>query len=264
MGYRMTALVLFGAAVLGFGGLRQEPADAAEILARTFAEEGVHLDLESGVVSLRTTVLVRNELLEYLLVGPLGQAHESLFFSEVTPSVLNAALLALGVEPGTNARWIPVEPAPTLEERRAGKSPYDVVPPAGDGFYLYVAWREAGETYFYRAEDLLANLETGRSMRRHRWVYLGSRFVRYDGQEVYAADVEQNLINVAFFSEGHTLATAALPECVDQAIWIANVWLIPPRESAVELIFAREKLASVPASVAERLPTVGGDGKEDR
>ena len=46
------------------------------------------------------------------------------------------------------------------------------------------------------------------------------------------------------------------------------MWLIPPRESAVELIFAREKLAALPASVAARLtdsaPPEGSTKPEDR
>ena len=145
-------------------------------------------------------MLVRDELLEYLLVGPRGQGHESLFTTDSGPSHLNAGLLALGVEPGSNARWdvTPEEPELRL--------------PAGDGFYVYAAWRERDETYLFRVDDLLSNLRTGRSMPRHRWVFLGSRFSRprEDQPEVFVADHEGNLINIAFFFQGNTLLTPAV------------------------------------------------------
>ena len=240
-------------------------------LVEGLGQAGVHLDFEAQAVTLRSRVLVRTELLEYLLVGPGGAAHESLFVTDIQPSLLNAGMIALGVEPGKNAAWEPVEPPPTLEERRAGKRPYRVFPPEGDGFYLYAAWREGEETFFFRVEDLVANLQTGRTMRRHRWVYLGSSFLKDEnGQDVFAADVEGNLINISFFREGHTLMTPALEECEDQSIWMSNAWLVPPRDAEVELIFARKPLAELPEGWLERLPVVtvaegdpGGDEPED-
>lgn len=219
-------------------------------LDQVLAQSGMRLDADLGVVSIPAAVLVKDDLLEYLLVGPRGAAHESLFVTDVRPSVLNAALLLLGVEPGANARWEPVEdPAPDGEEGR-------VVPPAGDGFLLYAAWREDEEIYFFRVEDLLSNLETGRSMRRHRWVFLGSRFhaPREGEPEVFVADVEQNLINVAFFFQGNTLLTAALPECLEQTIWVANPWLLPPRDTRVALLFARRALSHLPDGWEEAVP----------
>ncbi len=228
-----------------------------EAITAALAAEGVHIDFEHRAVRVGAQVLVRGELLEYLLVGPGGAAHESLFVTDVVPNVINTALLALGAEQGKNAQWIPVEPPPTLEERRAGKAPFTIVPPSGDGFYLYAAWREGDETFFFRIEDLVANLDTGRSMRRHRWVYLGSKFLTdRDGNEVFAADAEQNLVNVSFFRAGHTLLTPSLPECIEQSIWVANAWLVPPREAAVELVFAREPLAALPPEWEESLPVV--------
>jgi len=235
-------------------------------LEKAFLPHGIHLDLAHSICSIPVTIGVRDDLLEYLLVNPQGAAHESLFVTDVVPSRLNAALLALGVTPGKNAAWKRREPAPTPEELKQGVLPYEVEPPSGDGFLLYVAWREGADTYFYRVDDLLRNLETGRSLARHRWVYLGSRMVRFRGQderEVYAADVEGNLVNLAFFEQGNTLITAARPECLKQTIWLANGWLLPGRGSPVELFFAREPLASLPAGVEERLPRVPEEEPDD-
>ena len=229
---------------------RQE-AQAGELLREALEGTGVSLDVEAGLCSLPARVLVRNDLLEYLLVGRRGAAHESLFVTDARPSLVNAAVLALGCAPGENAR---VEDGPVAS----------VVPPSGgpeSRLYLYAAWKEAEETYLYRVEDLLTNLEDGRSMRRHAWVYLGSRFAapREGEPEAFVCDLEENLINIAFFYQGNTLFTAALPECVEQTIWAANAWLLPPTESEIRLVLSRERLTRLPADEEARLPLVAPD-----
>ncbi len=228
-------------------------------LAKAFAAQGIHLDLEHGLCAIRASVDIREDLLEYLIVNPRGAAHESTFVTGVLPSQLNVALLALGVKPGRNASWSLRDPAPTPEEMHAGTSAYVVKPPEGDGFYVYAAWKSGAETFLYRVEDLLLDRATGQTMRRHKWVYLGSRLVRAresDAQEAFAADLEGNLINIAFFEQGNTLLTAALPECLTQTIWMTNFWIVPPRESEVEIVFSKERLATLPADLEQSLPVL--------
>jgi len=234
-------------------------------LEKAFREQGIHLDLASGRCTIPVEVCVREELLEYLLVGPSGAAHESLFATGVRPSLLNTALLALGVEPGTNASWVEKDPPPHREELARGVLPYDVVPPKGDGFRLYAAWREGEEVYFHAVDDLVSNLRDGRSMRRHAWVYLGSRMIRprpEAEEEVLAADLEGNLINLSFFRAGNTLLTAALDDCVFQTIWAPNTYLMPPIGSKVALIFSRERMVSLPQQLLGELPVVEERGGE--
>lgn len=223
---------------------------AGDTLAQLLGAEGIEIDREARALSLPVEVLITRELLEYVLVGPGGSAHESLLVTPATPSLINAGILAIGVEQGQNAFWQEVVPFPTDAELKLGAKHHELVLPTGDGLLPYLAWREGEEIYFMRVEDALCDLANGRSMRRHRWVYLGSRFttLRADGPEVFMADEEQNLINLAFFTEGNTLATAALPECEQQTIWRANDWLLPPRGSAIRLILAHESLDSVPDS----------------
>ena len=231
----------------------QEPAgkDGLGDLTRVFEENGIRLDLDRKLCSINASVAVREELLEYLLVASYGASHESLFVTKTSPSVLNTAFLALGVEPGSNARWGPKDPPPSEEEMKRGASPYDITPPKGDGFFLYAAWEADGETYFYRVEDLVRNLSTGRCMKRHRWVYLGSRMVEWEkqGELAFAAEVMGNLVNIAFFEQGDTMLTGSLPECVEQSVWMGNSWLLPDREQDLKLIFSRERLNSLPTGV---------------
>lgn len=238
-------------------GAAQSPADDAAAAARAaFAPEGILLDLERGLVSVPAEILVRGELLEYLVVNPRGAVHESAFLTGVMASKINLALLMLGVEPGQNARWKRRDPPPTQEELRKGAPAYDVTLPQGDGFFLYVAWKfDDGEVVFHRMEDLILDLRSGATMQRHRWVYLGSRMLRpRPGKpEEFAADLEGNMVSIAFFEQGNTLLTGALPECEIQTSWQSNYWLLPERGSPVEIVFAREKLDTCPPGVAARL-----------
>ncbi|MBI1382109.1 MAG: hypothetical protein GC161_13620 [Planctomycetaceae bacterium] len=228
----------------------------AELLAALEAQ-GVHLDPTSGVVSIAARVLVRDELLEYLLVGRGGAAHESLFGTDVSASAVHTAMLLAGFESGTNARWVP---NPLGAEVGARRPSFDVLPPVsapnGPDVHLYAAWRDGDELYFFRVDDLIADLSSGRAMRRHGWVYLGSREVpaRAGQPGGFAADVLGNFISVSFFQEGTTLATAALPECLDQTIWAANPWLVPERDQPVRFLLSPKPLSSLPEALADLVP----------
>lgn len=240
----------------------QDPAPQARAaLDRAFVEQGVRIDLERGVLGLACNVGITRDLLEYLLVGPGGSGHESLLLTNATPSLVNAGLLMLGVERGADVRWTRRDPPPTDEERAAGVKPYKLELPQGDGFYLYLGWRRAEETYLLRVEDLIVNLRAEAAMERHRWVYTGSHFAKSsDGREVFAADAARNLISIVFFPEGDVFAAAALADCVQQTIWIANPWLVPAPGSPVELFFSRRPLVELPPGWGEQLPRVGTIG----
>lgn len=240
------------------------PPDAALVqLVEALRQQDVHMDPLAGALWIPIRIEVRDELLEYLLVGAAGATHESLFSTEVPGSVLNTAFLALGLQAGRNASWRPRDPKPTEEEARAGVAPYEVTLPEGQGLQLNVAWRQGDDLYCYRVEDLLRNLLTGASMQRHDWIYLGSRMLPPDPRkkggpqtEMFAADIYQNLINISYFSEAYTILTAALPECVEQTIWLPNAWLMPQRGSRVALFFSRGRLERIPDSLVSGLPLI--------
>ncbi|MFT5291194.1 MAG: hypothetical protein ACI8PQ_002851 [Planctomycetota bacterium] len=257
------------------GGELQDEQARAQLVA-AMAQAGIRLDLEAQIVSIPATVQVRQELLEYVLCTPRGQGHESLFLTEVSPTILNAALLALGMKPGENVKLAQANLALRDDQvnERGGPEPGELSAdvaaaapnislPKGDLLYLYAAWREGEELYFYRVDDLVANLSTGRTLRRHGWVFLGSRMVqprtRRGGEEqpeVFAAEYEGNLINVSFFFSGNTLLTPAAAECIEQTVWIGNEWLLPASSSPIEFFFSRKRLDTVPDAWRDTLPEV--------
>ena len=247
--------------------VQDRPEPDTEALLAAFGALGIQLDLEAGCVGVPVAIEVRDDLLEYLLVMPHGAAHESLFSvtagsAEVWVQSLNAALLTLGIVPGANAQWIPKDPRPTEEELRAGADPYDVVPPAGDALFLYAAWIEDGDLRFHPVEDLVRDLDRGRTLRRQRFVYIGSRTIeRRSGEHAFAAALEGNLINISFFAQGNTLLTASAPECISQKAWLPNAWLLPPRGTSVLLLFSRARLDRPPARLEAFVPAVPSGGE---
>lgn len=236
-----------------------KPVPPVAALQQALAQHEIWLEPSIEACAIPARVLVRADPLEYVLVNRSGNAHESLFVTEALPSELNVALLALGVTPGKNAIWTAKDPLPTREELLAGAQAYTVTPPAGDGFLVYVAWKQAEELYFFRLEDLIRNLQSGRSMRRHSWVYLGSRTIasRQDPkQQVFVADQEGNLVNLCFFEAGTTLLTSALPECEAQTIWVGNAPLLPDSGDPVLFICSRKPLETCPKELRGHVPTI--------
>jgi hypothetical protein len=285
---------------------KQDRAGALERLLASLAAEGVHLDLSEGHVSIGASVLMRDQLIEHVLCGPGGATHEGLFLTEVTPSLLNAAVLALGTTPGQNATWKLIEDAPKSEPAPGTDAPpsdeqgdepggepsddpsdetppaddtpgdgrgpdrpeYKVTPPSGDGLYMHATWREGDEVYFFRIEDLIANLETGRSMPRHKLVYLGSRMAVIPGlppelsgaapgeepREVFVADFDRNLVNLIYFANGNTLFTCVHGTENRQDVWAANIYNLPEMNQPVLLVFSKTPLATCPDSLRARLP----------
>ncbi len=250
----------------------QGEKDVEAALEAAFQAAGVFVDRAQSAVAFPVTAEVRMDKLEYVLVNPHGAIHETLLVTPVDAQVLGTAFLSVGAEAGKNVEYVPKDPQPTPEEARAGAKTHDVIVPSGKPVYLYAAWREGAgirdaetglfpeETlHFHRIEDLIVDLERDRTLRRHGWIWLGSRVLppaKSGGPERFAADVTGNLACVSFFPQGDTLLTPALPECNSQTSWIANRWLLPAPGAPMLLIGSSSLLASVPESFAEAVPLV--------
>ena len=248
----------------GFSNLdpaQQEPVKTQqEIICAELAQQGVHLDLKRGLIELDAEICQDREPLEYLLVTENGKDHESLVKClGVSAEALNTAILLLGVNQGKNVEYEEVVPAPTREEFEAGASLYNVKPPEGDGFYLYVAWQGVDsdgnpEQFFFRAEDLVVNVAEDRLYQRNKWVYLGSRFIKphKDAQEFFAAEGEGNLVSICYFNPANQLLTGRDLQADNQYIWYPNMFLLPEIGQRVQFLFSLKKLEAAPPSVSSQ------------
>ncbi len=243
----MKVLTLFSAFVLVATASCQElpkPVDEKQVLDEVllqFKKEGIELDSKAQTCTVTAVVNEPQDPIEYLLIHKRGKRHEALFVTPSKPSVLNAALLMLGLQPGQNAEAVEKKPPPTLEEIEKGADPLVIVPPKGMPFWMTVRWKNPeGKQEEFCIEDLVMDLSTQAPVADCAWVYLGGRLAQlYKNEpEVYVADFEGNLISVCYMSPDNHLATMVHKEARDQQNW----WFtnkMPAGGTEVRFVFHR-------------------------
>ncbi|MGE3173526.1 MAG: YdjY domain-containing protein [Planctomycetota bacterium] len=241
----------------------QQGADLAAAMRAQFDQEKVRVDLDAGTVTVPAVAIEPPDPIEYALIHRRGKKHEAMFFTESKPSVLNAALLLLGLEPGRNATYREKDPPPTLQEIENGADPVIVTPPEGTPFWITVKWTGAdGKVEQHCIEDLIGDLTTQEAVQDASWIYLGGRMARLykDDPEVFVADFEGNLVSVCYLSPDNHLGTMRHERARDDQNW----WLtrlMPPVGTEVEFVFHRRP-GPLHAARAERLKkAAAGEGE---
>jgi len=225
-------------------------ADAQKVLDEvkaSFAKEKIQLDAKEQTVTIPVLVNRPQDPVEYLLINRRGKRHEAVFVTTCKPSVLNAALLMLGLTPGKNASYVEKQPPPTLEEIEKGADPIIITPPEGVPFWMTAKWKNPdGKQVEHCIEDLLLDLSTQKPVDGCSWVFLGGRMARLykDEPEVYVADFEGNLISTCYLSPDNHLGTMVHKDARDdQNWWITSVLPDPELEIEVQLVFHRREPA---------------------
>lgn len=221
-----------------------QPVDPQKVLAEVtqqFQKEGITFDSKAQTVSVAAMVNHPQDPIEYLLIHKKGKRHEAVFVTKTKPSVLNAALLLLGMQPGKNASYVEKNPPPTLEEVQKGADPLIVTPPQGMPFWMTVRWQTPeGKREEYCVEDMVLDLGRQQPLANCSWVYLGGRMAKIykDEPEVYIADFEGNLISICYLSPDNHLATMVHDNARDDQNWWTTT-LLPPPETEVQFVFHR-------------------------
>ncbi len=231
---------------------QQKPAeDPLAEMFRTFAEAGIELDLEARSLSIEAEVGRPDQLLEYLLINPRGKGHEALLVTEVKPSLLNAALLALGFVKGENARMVDKDPMPSMEEIENGASYVDIFPPKGMSAWFTVSWQDQdGKDQLRPVEDLIVDMSTEKPLQAAEWIFLGGRMAApYRGDpDVFLADLSHNLVSICYLEPPNHLITMSHERAADDQNWWVNAEICPKPGSKVQLTIHRGK----PALLIER------------
>lgn len=162
---------------------------------------------------------------EYLICGRAGKAYESIIVVNATAKDIHGALDKLGVKPG-------IPPGYDMERD-------EPTPPTGPTVVISVEWQDGNETREVRAEDLLFNVKTQKSMKHVAWIYSGSRIV-----PDLDSDDEDAMLPQAFMSndivalnhlDGSALFQNPLPEAAEENIYKKNADLLPPLGTPVKL-----------------------------
>ncbi len=221
----------------------QDPQQLMQEVLQKFQKEGIELDAKAMTLTIKAFVNQPQDPIEYLLIHRRGKKHEAMFYTKSQPSVLNAALLMLGLQPGQNAGAEDIKPPPSIEEIEKGAETVKITPPKGMPFWMTVKWKTPeGQAVEYCIEDLLLDLSTQKPVVDASWIYLGGRLAKFykDDPEVFAADMEGNLISVCYMYPDNHLGTLSHKDARDQHNW----WLtnkVPEPDTEVQFVFHRQQ-----------------------
>ncbi len=163
--------------------------------------------------------------LELVVCGRDSKEHESLVVSDAKASEIHAALLAMGLEPGSPATF-------EADDSEAG---WKSNPPAGPSVDIEFQWLDAEGTERTAHPSQWIRGLNGEPFERGPWVFAGSRFVQRQGQERYDADFSGTIVGLVTFGTEvlawptvmHNQAGFEEPE------WIANNDAVPARGTHV-------------------------------
>jgi len=172
----------------------------------------VQVDAAAKTVTATGWVNQTEGLVEVLACGPKGKVHESVFVLALNPLDLQAALLLIGLQPGT---------------------PMEIdTPPTGAPVDVRVEWQADGETKQVRAETFLWNQAKNQALPETPWTFNGS--IIRDGE--FMALAEESL--VVTYWDPYAILNNPLPCGADDEILVVNSNAVPAYETPVTFIFS--------------------------
>ncbi|MEQ1787919.1 MAG: YdjY domain-containing protein [Acidimicrobiales bacterium] len=168
--------------------------------------------------------------LELVACAPDTREHESIVLTKAKASQIHAAMILIGLKPGTPGRIDATGPK------------IEFVPATGDAVTIELHWRDAGGIERRaRPEDWIMNLRDSRALgtepgRPGGWLFAGSRFVNVTDPatglkaEVYAADPGGTIIGLTTFGT-ETIAwreTFSPDSGLSTPEWITRNDAVPP------------------------------------
>ncbi len=221
----MLAQLLITISIVFFAPPIAEPQELKELLPGLHIGEGI-VEFDGSVAIDCHHPETPDVYLEMLVTAPDSREHESLVVASIKPSLLHAALLAAGFEPGK-----------PLSRDKAGKT----VPASGDRLRVLVAVivdnEDDAPASFVPIESWAIHLDTEQQLAEaSSWtglVFAGSIFVRNQ----YAADRAGTLISLTSFGD-EVIAptwTVSSKADIDEPVWIANRKLVPKQGTPVRI-----------------------------
>ena len=160
-----------------------------------------------------------NVYLELVACSPDTREHESLVVTRAKPSHIHAALLLLGLEPGTPAEW-----------KARGDGTLDEIAATGPRLAVeFITTDGAGVKSVVPAARWIRHSQTGAAWPDSPWVFAGSTFVTRQGERRYDADFSGTILGLTTFGT----EVIAWPEPIspdsgiDEPVWIANPDTVP-------------------------------------
>lgn len=156
-----------------------------------------------------------------------GKEHESLVATNAKGSHIHAGLLLLGLEPGSPVRWSTNEDGSIASHPATG--------PRVQVEFLWVD--EDGKSQRRAPQHWIRHAESKEQFPDGDWLFSGSLFVTFGGNEVYDADRSGTLIGLTSF--GTEVLSWEIPihheSGIAAPVWSANNDTVPPFETPVRV-----------------------------
>jgi len=184
----------------------------------------LRIDAAAGQVAFDAKVVRQEGYLEFFVCSGYSKAHETILTTEVLPSHVHAALLALGLTAGKPARWKEDPDSETAQ----------FLPPKGAELKMTLKWLDKdGKPRQADASDWLA-VRGGRGAAKPKaWVFVGSD-VLPDGR--YWADIDGELVSVSNFASA--VIDVPFESSSQDEFWSfeADPKAVPPPETVVQVV----------------------------
>jgi len=203
-------------------------ADVQPTLVEAFP--GVRVDARYGIVEFDATIspLIfepyegRNFYLEEFVCKRGTKDHESLVVTDAQPAHIHAALLLLGIEPGSPVTWTKADGIPQAHPATG--------PAIGVEFLLP---QPGGEHLTIEPQDWTKKKGSGQRFPSGNWVFAGSAMAGPPDARFYEADAAGTIVGLASFgTEVISWGSPISPEEAEgQLEWIADLEAMPAADS---------------------------------
>ncbi|MBX3323334.1 MAG: hypothetical protein KF757_10120 [Phycisphaeraceae bacterium] len=154
----------------------------------------VRLDLASRTIEIDARIATDmhdpqtpDVYLELIACSPDSREHEALVVTDARPSHIHAALLMLGLEPGSPGRF------------ELADGSLRAIPPTGPPLEVHFRVPPDGGAALVPPENWIEVLPDRSTLGPQQWVFAGSAIRRIAGQERYWADLEGTIIGLTTF-----------------------------------------------------------------
>lgn len=184
---------------------------------------GVEINRKEKYVDLAGEIILPLDTnwLELLACMPKSREHESIVKLIAKPSDVHGALLLIGLKPGHPFR---------AERQNDGTWKY--YRPTGDEVAVTIRYKNKQDKQVeVKANEWIVEQQSGKKLPDNIWVFAGSKFYKVEGREIYAADVEGNIISLVNFTDEVLARKTDLRGGQDGGggdTWGANEKAIPP------------------------------------
>ena len=196
---------------------------------------GIVVDRSAPEVRVPASTAIDVGWLEQVVCSRNTRDHEALFVVDVPPSAVHAALLLIGLEPGSPGRWAfeEIEGTANVVVRR--------IPPVGDQVDIRVRYQSGdGTLRDHPVADWIVGDGGMREFPVVPWVFGGSFLSGPAGAAAYAADRSGSLVGLVTFGDEVLGLESVLSDqlSVDAAEWEVRTSAVLAPGTEVVLVFS--------------------------